>query len=90
MENMLLNMPATQFKELVRQSVHDILLEDADFLQALLKPRPKKMSQVKKSDVAVNSGYRRNIKPHPLLGKIKIKYDPIEPLSADDWPEEAD
>jgi antitoxin (DNA-binding transcriptional repressor) of toxin-antitoxin stability system len=27
------------------------------------------------------------IKTHRVLGKIKIGYDPIEPLSADEWPE---
>lgn len=26
------------------------------------------------------------IKPHPVLGKIKIKYDPVEPASEDEWP----
>lgn len=29
------------------------------------------------------------IKMHPALGKIKIGYDPVEPLSADEWPEAA-
>lgn len=24
---------------------------------------------------------------HPVLGKIKIGYDPVEPLSTDEWPE---
>lgn len=27
--------------------------------------------------------------PHPTLSKIKLKYDPIEPFSADEWPEAA-
>ena len=27
------------------------------------------------------------IKPHPTLSKIKIAYDPVEPLSHDEWPE---
>jgi len=26
------------------------------------------------------------IKPHPILGKIKIKYDPIESASENEWP----
>lgn len=26
------------------------------------------------------------IKAHPALRKIKIGYDPVEPLSADEWP----
>ena len=29
------------------------------------------------------------IKPHPALGKIKIGYDPVAPLAADEWPEAA-
>lgn len=28
--------------------------------------------------------------PHPFLSRIRIKYDPIEPLSADEWPAEED
>jgi prevent-host-death family protein len=27
------------------------------------------------------------IQPHPVLGKIKINYDPTEVVSADEWPE---
>jgi prevent-host-death family protein len=26
---------------------------------------------------------------HPALSRIKIGYDPVEPLSADEWPEAA-
>ena len=29
------------------------------------------------------------IKTHPVLGKIKISYDPVEPLSKGEWPEAA-
>jgi len=29
------------------------------------------------------------IKAHPALSKIKIGYDPVEPLAADEWPEAA-
>ena len=29
------------------------------------------------------------IKPHPVLGKIKIGYDPVEPVSNEEWPEAA-
>jgi prevent-host-death family protein len=25
-------------------------------------------------------------KPHPILSKIKIKYDPVETASEDEWP----
>lgn len=24
--------------------------------------------------------------PHPMLRKIKVRYDPTEPLTADEWP----
>ena len=27
------------------------------------------------------------IRPHPVLSRIKIKYDPTEPLTHDEWPE---
>lgn len=26
------------------------------------------------------------IKPHPILGKMKIKYDPTEPATEAEWP----
>src|ERR1035437_2543651 len=29
------------------------------------------------------------VKTHPVLGKIKIAYDPVAPLSAAEWPEAA-
>ena len=29
---------------------------------------------------------RDRTQPHPALRKIKIDYDPVEPLSADEWP----
>jgi antitoxin (DNA-binding transcriptional repressor) of toxin-antitoxin stability system len=29
------------------------------------------------------------IKTHPVLSKIEIGYDPVEPLSGDEWPETA-
>lgn len=28
------------------------------------------------------------LKPHPVLGGMKINYDPTEPLSEVEWPEE--
>ena len=28
------------------------------------------------------------LKPHPVLRKIKLNYDPTEPLSESDWPAE--
>ena len=27
-------------------------------------------------------------KPHPVLGKFKIGYDPVEPLTREEWPTE--
>ena len=29
------------------------------------------------------------LKPHPVLSKIKINYDPTEPLSENEWPKAA-
>lgn len=29
------------------------------------------------------------IKPHPVLGRIKVNYNPAEPLAKDEWPEAA-
>jgi len=31
--------------------------------------------------------FQNRIQPHPVLGKIKIKYNPVEEVSADEWPE---
>ena len=30
---------------------------------------------------------RARLKPHPAMGKIKMKHDPTEPLTEDEWPE---
>lgn len=30
---------------------------------------------------------RNRLEPHPVMGKIGIHYDPVEPLSEDEWPE---
>ena len=30
---------------------------------------------------------RSRLEPHPVMSKIRINYDPIEPLAADEWPE---
>lgn len=29
------------------------------------------------------------LKEHPVLSDVKINYDPTEPLSSDEWPEDA-
>ena len=29
------------------------------------------------------------VKPHPVLGRIKVNYDPVEPLAKEEWPEAA-
>jgi len=31
---------------------------------------------------------KSRLMPHPLLSQISINYDPTEPLSSDEWPEE--
>jgi len=33
---------------------------------------------------------RDALKPHPVMKKIRIKYDPTESLTDDEWPEEED
>ncbi len=30
---------------------------------------------------------RSRLRPHPVMRKIRIDYDPTEPLSEDEWPE---
>ncbi len=30
---------------------------------------------------------RNRLEPHPVMGQIRINYDPVEPLSEDEWPE---
>jgi len=30
--------------------------------------------------------FKNRIQPHPVLSKIKIKYDPTEPASENEWP----
>ena len=30
---------------------------------------------------------RSRLEPHPVMNKIRINYDPLEPLAADEWPE---
>ena len=32
---------------------------------------------------------RSRLKPHPVMSKIKIRYDPTEPLAEDEWVEES-
>jgi len=29
------------------------------------------------------------LKPHPVMSRLKLKYDPTEPLTDDEWPEDA-
>ena len=37
---------------------------------------------------AAGSGGKFNrLKPHPKLSRIRIKYDPREPVQPDEWPE---
>jgi prevent-host-death family protein len=31
---------------------------------------------------------RNRLEAHPVMGQIHISYDPIEPLSEDEWPED--
>jgi antitoxin (DNA-binding transcriptional repressor) of toxin-antitoxin stability system len=63
---------------------------------------PKLLAQVEKSgesivicrdgkpvaDLVPHRKMKRNLKPHPVLSKIKIMYDPTEPMSEQEWPKE--
>jgi antitoxin (DNA-binding transcriptional repressor) of toxin-antitoxin stability system len=63
---------------------------------------PKLLAQIEKSgqpivicrdgkpvaDLVPHRKVKRNMKPHPVLSKIKILYDPTEPLSEEEWPKE--
>lgn len=32
---------------------------------------------------------KSRIQAHPVLGRMRMKYNPVEPLSGDEWPEAA-
>ena len=36
------------------------------------------------ADLVPHRASKRNIKPHPVMGKIKINYDPTEPLAPEE------
>jgi antitoxin (DNA-binding transcriptional repressor) of toxin-antitoxin stability system len=36
----------------------------------------------------VNPIHRDPLKPHPVLSRMRIDYDPTEPLTDDEWPED--
>ena len=41
-------------------------------------------------DLSVDAVQTRNrLEPHPVMQRIRIDYDPTEPLTADEWPEES-
>ena len=64
---------------------------------------PKLLAQIEKSgqpivicrdgkpvaDLVPHRALKRNMKAHPVMGNIKINYDPTEPLSEAEWPAEA-
>lgn len=37
------------------------------------------------ADLVPHRPVKRNLKPHPRLSKIKINYDPTEPLTPEEW-----
>jgi hypothetical protein len=41
-----------------------------------------------KSDEAAMTDGQRSVARHPVMGLIKINYDPTEPLSEDQWSED--
>ena len=32
---------------------------------------------------------RERLEPHPVMGQIRLHYDPVEPLAEDEWPKSA-
>jgi len=36
------------------------------------------------ADLVPHRTFKRNLKPHPVMGSIKINYDPAEPMAADE------
>lgn len=40
------------------------------------------------ADLIPHKRKKSRITPHPMMSKIKIKYNPTEVLSRDEWPEE--
>jgi prevent-host-death family protein len=36
------------------------------------------------ADLVPHQPFKRNMKPHPQMSKIKINYDPAEPLTAEE------
>ncbi len=41
------------------------------------------------ADLVPHRVVKRNMKPHPVMSKIKINYDPTEDLTEEEWPKEA-
>jgi prevent-host-death family protein len=37
------------------------------------------------ADLVPHRPFKRNVKPHPRLSRIKINYDPTELLSPEEW-----
>ena len=57
------------------------LEEDGDFIVICRNGKPV-------TDLVPHRRTNR-LKAHPVLSQIKIGYDPVEPLSDDEWPEAA-
>jgi prevent-host-death family protein len=32
--------------------------------------------------------HRDRLSPHPVMGRLTLDYDPVEPLASDEWPEQ--
>ena len=71
-------------------SIHDI---ETQLLSVLLEVEKKGEHFVIYRDgvpiVDLIPHHRKSrLTPHPLISQISINYDPTEPLTADEWPEE--
>ena len=81
----------TNFYEMKTVNVHEAKTHFSSLLAKLEKDKQSVVICRHGVPVADLVPHRRTnrIKPHPALRKIKIRYDPIEPLSVDEWPEAA-
>jgi antitoxin (DNA-binding transcriptional repressor) of toxin-antitoxin stability system len=32
---------------------------------------------------------KNRLKPHPVMGKVRLNYDPTEPMAGEEWPEDS-
>ena len=69
-------------------NVHEAKTNFSKLLAAVAKDKQPIIICRKGEPVAqlVPHRHRDRTKPHPTLSRIKIKYDPVAPLTEDEWP----